>query len=411
MLSNRWIGVLVLMIVVGIAFMDRINISLLITNGDFLHTFGLEGDRAAQGRLMSLFLIGYGISAWLLTPFYETHWGVRTGLVVSIAVWMTFTGASALTLSTMLFLVWRFSLGVAEGPLFSLKTMYVAEHFASGEVGKPNAVSSFGVSLGLAAGYPIVAFLITTFGWRDSLWALAALNLAIGMPLVLLFIRAPAGAIKRAPGTRSGLLDLARAVLGTPHLIWILLIEIATLSYLWGSSTWLPAYLKETHHFSLGQMSFFAGLPFMIGFLSQFAGGYLIDILPKSRAPTLFVIGGIGTATAVTIAIVSNNAYVSASALVLAGAFWGIQAPAIPTLVQHVSKPGTVGSTYGMINGIGNLTAALMPALMGAAMTIGPRENLAQGFWLIVGSQMLTAACGVVLLVRLGRIAVLQVSA
>jgi hypothetical protein len=61
--------------------------------------------------------------------------------------------------------------------------------------------------------------------------------------------------------------------------------------------------------------------------------------------PALFIFGGIATALSVTTAIVVAEPYVSASALVLAGAFWGIQAPAIPTMVQHVARPGTVGST------------------------------------------------------------------
>jgi hypothetical protein len=56
---KRWIGVVVLVIVVSIAYVDRINVSLMITNADFLHTFGLEGDRIAQGRLVTLFLLGY----------------------------------------------------------------------------------------------------------------------------------------------------------------------------------------------------------------------------------------------------------------------------------------------------------------------------------------------------------------
>jgi predicted MFS family arabinose efflux permease len=398
---RRWVGVLVLMIIVSIAYMDRINVSLMITNGDFLHVFGLENDRVAQGRLVTVFLFGYGISAWFLTPLFESRWDVRTGLLVSIMLWVIFTGASALTAGVLLLLGWRALLGIAEGPLFSLKTMYVSENFAPDQVGKPNAVSSFGVSLGLAAGYPIITLLMAQFGWRDSLWALAALNLAIGLPLVMLFIR-PSGTA-RASIARGGIAGLVRSALGTPHLAPILLIEIATLSYLWGTSTWLPAYLREAHHFSLSQMSIFAGLPFVVGLLMQFVGGAIIDRIPTRMVPALFIFGGIATALSVTTAILVTEPYVSASALVLAGAFWGIQAPAIPTMVQHVARPGTVGSTYGLVNGIGNLVSALMPILMGAAMTIHSTENLGSGFWLIVGSQLLTVVSGAWLLRRLSR--------
>jgi predicted MFS family arabinose efflux permease len=400
--SKRWVGVIVLMIVVSIAYVDRINVSLMITNADFLHTLGLEGDRIAQGRLVSLFLFGYGLSAWFITPLFEFRWSVRTSLLISVLLWTIFTGASAIASGMAAFLICRLLLGGAEGPLFSLKTMYVREHFAPNEVGKPNAVSSLGVSIGLGLGYSIVSFLIAHFGWRDSFWALAVLNLVVGLPLIALFIR-PSAAPRPASRQEGSAVSLFLSALRTPHLFWILIVEICTLSYLWGASTWLPSYLKEARHFSLNEMSIFAGLPFFVGVIANVAGGSVVDLLPKSKAPIVFVIGGIITAICVTLAILAENPYVAASALIFAGAGWGFQAPAIPSLVQYVAKDGTVGTTYGIINGIGNLVSALMPMMMGAAMTSRSGDNLAQGFWLLVGTQLLTAVAGLVLVARLGR--------
>jgi predicted MFS family arabinose efflux permease len=397
------VGVIVLMIVVSIAYVDRINVSLMITNADFLHALGLEGNRIAQGRLVSLFLFGYGLSAWFITPIFELRWSVRTSLLICVLLWTIFTAASAAAAGMAVFLVCRLLLGCAEGPLFSLKTMYVKEHFAPNEVGKPNAVSSLGVSIGLGIGYSIVSFLIAHFGWRDSFWALAALNLAVGLPLIALFIRS-SPAVPRAANRKDGsAVSLLLSALRTPHLFWIVVVEICTLSYLWGASTWLPSYLKEARHFSLNEMSIFAGLPFFVGVIANVAGGSVVDLLPKSKAPVVFIIGGVTTAICVTVAILADNPYVSAAALIFAGAGWGFQAPAIPSLVQHVAKDGTVGTTYGIINGIGNLVSALMPMMMGAAMMSRSGDNLAQGFWLLVGTQLLTAAAGLVLVARLSR--------
>jgi len=71
--------------------------------------------------------------------------------------------------------------------------------------------------------------------------------------------------------------------------------------------------------------------------------------------------------------------------------------------VQHVAAPGSVGSAYGLINGIGNLFAALMPMFMGAAMASPSGESLTRGFWLLVGSELVTVGCGLMLLWRLNR--------
>jgi predicted MFS family arabinose efflux permease len=323
--------------------------------------------------------------------------------LISVLLWTVFTAASAVAYGMAAFLVCRLLLGCAEGPLFSLKTMYVKEHFAPNEVGKPNAVSSLGVSIGLGLGYSIVSFLIVHFGWRDSFWALAALNLVVGLPLITLFIRSSSALPRIARSEEGSAVSLLLSAFKTPHLFWILIVEICTLSYLWGASTWLPSYLKETRHFSLNEMSIFAGLPFFVGIIANVAGGSVVDLLPRSKAPVVFVIGGVTTAICVTLAILADNPYVAASALIFAGAGWGFQAPAIPSLVQRVAKDGTVGSTYGIINGIGNLVSALMPMMMGAAMMSRSGDNLAQGFWLLVGTQLLTAAAGLVLVARLGR--------
>jgi predicted MFS family arabinose efflux permease len=393
-LPGRWAGVLVLTLVVGIAYMDRINVALLIADDGFLHAFGLAGDRVAQGRLMTLFLLGYGVSAWLLTPLLEARWDVRRALLASLLAWAALTGASALAGGAAVLLLWRCLLGVAEGPLFSLKTMYVQARFAADEVGKPNAVSSLGVSLGLGVGYPVVGLLLARFGWQGAFGGLAALNLLLGVPLVLALVRArPAGTVGRPARA------LLRAALGTRHLPWLLVIEICTLSYLWGASTWLPSWLKATHHLAPEATAALSGLPFVIGIVATLAGGALVDALPAPFTPFVFVAGGLATAASVTLAITAAHPSVAVAALLAAGAFWGVQGPAIPTLVQRFAAPGTVGSVYGVVNGVGNLAAAFMPMLMGAAMSARGGERIGQGFWLLVGSQGLTALGGAMLMV------------
>ncbi|MGC5008037.1 MFS transporter [Streptomyces sp. DT203] len=110
----------------AISYVDRVNISVLITDNAFLDRFGLAGDRVAQGALMTIFLLGYGPAAFVLTPVYETLLGVRRGLLVSVATWAVLTFVSPWIGSLFLLLAVRCLLGAAEGPLFSLKTMYAS---------------------------------------------------------------------------------------------------------------------------------------------------------------------------------------------------------------------------------------------------------------------------------------------
>ncbi|MEU6116354.1 MFS transporter [Streptomyces sp. NPDC047117] len=404
---RRWAGVLSLLAVVLISYIDRVNVSVLITDRAFTDHFGMTGDRVLQGALMTVFLIGYGLAAFFLTPLYESALGARRGLLVSVGLWAALTLLSPYALGALMFVAVRFLLGASEGPLFSLKTMYVKEHFAPHEVGRPNAVSSMGVSLGTALGLPLITYLVHRYDWHTSFVLLALLNAAIGLPLIALFIRGrrhtAQGRGEHAPSeARRGVAATLREALRTPRLGCILLIEIATLAYLWGSSSWLPAYLLQERHFSLAQMGAVSALPFLMSLASGFLGGHLIDKLPARRLPLLFVIGALGTGSCVLLVITADAAWLAATGLVLAGGFWGLQGPAIPTLVQRHAPAGTVGSAYGVVNGVGNLVSAFMPTAMGAAITLGGEHGFGAGYALLIGAQAITLVCGAWLLLRPG---------
>ncbi|MEU7486385.1 MFS transporter [Streptomyces sp. NPDC042319] len=404
---RRWAGVLSLLAVVLISYIDRVNVSVLITDRAFTDHFGMTGDRVLQGALMTVFLIGYGLAAFFLTPLYESALGARRGLLVSVGLWAALTLLSPYALGALMFVAVRFLLGASEGPLFSLKTMYVKEHFAPHEVGRPNAVSSMGVSLGTALGLPLITYLVHRYDWHTSFVLLALLNAAIGLPLIALFIRGrrhtAQGSGEHAPSeARRGVAATLREALRTPRLGCILLIEIATLAYLWGSSSWLPAYLLQERHFSLAQMGAVSALPFLMSLASGFLGGHLIDKLPARRLPLLFVIGALGTGSCVLLVITADAAWLAATGLVLAGGFWGLQGPAITTLVQRHAPAGTVGSAYGVVNGVGNLVSAFMPTAMGAAITLGGEHGFGAGYALLIGAQAITLVCGAWLLLRPG---------
>lgn len=256
MRQQRWWGVIATLLLIVIAYADRVNISVMLVNPEFLNHFGLVDNRAYQGTLMTAFLLGYGLSAMLLTPFLETLFGYRKGLTLSVVLWALFTAASPLVGSFIILLVVRAFLGVSEGPLFSLKTMYISDHFAANERGKPNAVSALGVSLGLVIGFPLVTFLMSHLGWALSFHVLALINLLVGLLLVSVFIHPrTTGVVQRS--SESMMQRVCHTFIlawKTPMLGWIMLVEIATLSYLWGSSSWLPAYLTNERGFSIKQM-------------------------------------------------------------------------------------------------------------------------------------------------------------
>ena len=179
-MAARWQGVIALLLLIIISYVDRVNISVMILNPEFAAHFQLNENRMLQGMLMTCFLLGYGFSALLLTPVIESRWHYRQGLLSSITIWALVCAISPLLGSLMGMLIARIVLGVAEGPLFSLKTRFINDNFAADEIGKPNAVTALGVSLGLAVGFPLVTWLMAHVGWIGTFYALALLNLLLG---------------------------------------------------------------------------------------------------------------------------------------------------------------------------------------------------------------------------------------
>lgn len=69
MRAARWWGVISLFIIVAISYVDRINLSILILDQGFLDHIGLtHDDRTRQGLLATAFMVGYGVSSFVLTP-------------------------------------------------------------------------------------------------------------------------------------------------------------------------------------------------------------------------------------------------------------------------------------------------------------------------------------------------------
>ncbi|GER11346.1 MFS transporter [Variovorax boronicumulans] len=416
--AMRWYGVVTLFVIVAISYVDRINIAVLITDAAFLKHVGIDAsDRVSQGLLATAFMLGYGISAFVLTPFCSALFGVRRSLIYGLVLWGVVTWASPMFHSYGMLLASRVLLGVSEGPLFSLASSYIKAHFKSDENGKPNALVNMGTGLGLAVGYPLVGYLLTQFEWDSSFHVLGVLNIVLGIPLVLAFVRMPAGhgdGIKPSSfgDAMSRVAGIVKGALHTRHLFLITLLTSAALAYLWGSSNWLPTYLREARGFSLREMGWIASLPQYAAVLAVFTGGVLIDKLGRDRVPFIFMGASAGVALSVLLAINARDPYMAATCLVAANFFWGLQSPAIPSTVQHCSRPEHTASAFGVTNGVGSLVAGFMPALMGGVITAVSHSGGAAhttvtaassaagffaGFALLIGTQIVVFACGFLL--------------
>jgi len=131
-------------------------------------------------------------------------------------------------------------------------------------------------------------------------------------------------------------------------------------------------------------------------------GGIIIDRIPRRSVPLMFVFCSVGVGLSVLLAIQAEGRYVAACALIAANFCWGLMSPAIPSTVQHFSRPEHVASSYGVVNGVGSLVAGFMPALMGSviASASSAKVGFLAGFGALIGTQAVVLLCGLVLWLR-----------
>ncbi|AIY39691.1 D-galactonate transporter [Collimonas arenae] len=409
--SWRWCGVLTLFVVAAISYIDRINLAVLVTDHAFLAHIGLEsGDRVRQGMFATVFLVGYGLSSVLLTPFCSALLGVRQSLIYGLAFWGALTFASPLAHGYGLILTSRLLLGIAEGPLYSLAAAYIKAHFTSRESGKPNSLVNMGTGIGLAIGYPLVSYLLTHFDWQTSFHVIGLVNIVLGIPLVIAFVHMPGkerhGSSAPPPRAAMPVRQVVAGAWQTRHLILITVLTSAALAYLWGSSNWLPAYLKVSRGFSLREMGWLASLPQYAMVCGVLMGGIVLDKLQRRWVPCMFLVGSLSVALAVWLTIQTADRYWAAAGMVAANFFWGLQAPAIPSIVQDNSRAEYTASAFGVVNGVGSLIAGLMPLAMGGVISAvsagsgGAASGFFAGFALLIGTQLVVFICGLILWLR-----------
>ena len=116
--------VVILLVTLLIAYLDRVNVSVLLADNVFLTEMGIKGNPVQMGMLMTIFLIAYGISNVILSPLGDIL-GPRKAMSLSILLWAgsLFLGGLASTFTTML--VARFILGIGEGMHWPMQSKFV----------------------------------------------------------------------------------------------------------------------------------------------------------------------------------------------------------------------------------------------------------------------------------------------
>ena len=376
--KKRFVIVFCLFIGIFIAYLDRVNVSVLAANDPFLIEMGIKGVPVQIGMMMSVFLAAYGVANVVLSPLGD-YLGPRKSMMFCIGLWTVslFMGGIASTFT--LIIASRVLLGIGEGVYYPLQSVFVKNWFPKQERGRANAAWVVGQSVAPAIAMPFFAYLIAGFGWRSNFWVCLVLGL---IPLYLLWrhtadtprqhksINAAELSLiedgQETPGPKAEAIPLKTRLSGFAgnYRYWLLVFWYLCLQCMyWGLITWLPSYLKTARNFSWQEMGWLASLPFVLSIIFKVFSGVLADKVGRS-APILMA-AMFCAGICVYFGASTEHKYLSAVLLALAVAFCTMGTPVAWTLLQGIIPSSSMSTASGIMNGLANGLASLAPAMIG----------------------------------------------
>ena len=381
---KRLILVSCLFMGIFVAYLDRVNVSVLGANDQFLIEMGIKGIPVKIGMMMSVFLAAYGVANVLLAPIGD-YLGARKSMMLCTVLWLVSLAFGGLATTFTVILISRIILGIGEGMYYPLQSVFVKNWFPKQERGRANAAWVVGQSIAPALAMPFFAYLIDAFGWRSNYHVCLVLGV---IPLYLLwrhtadtprqhktinaaeiaYIEAGQEETSVASVEKLSMKERLHGFIGN-YRYWLLAFWYLCLQCMyWGLITWLPSYLKEARGFSWHEMGWLSALPFVFSIGFKVSSGFITDKIGRC-APILMgsmFMSGI----CVYFGAETSSSYLSAILLSLAVGFCCMGTPVAWTLLQSLIPGSSMSTASGIMNGLSNGLASLAPALIGLFISI-----------------------------------------
>lgn len=377
---RRWMIALLLGFGVLVNYFDRVNVSV---SQDALHAaFGIT--TVQFGYLLSAYSWSYALmqvpSGLLLDRF-----GIRLIGRISALIWSLACFGSAASIGVPSFFASRLLLGVGEAPTFPASSKAVGYWFPARERSLATAAFDGAAKLGPAIGVPLIGLFLIRFGWRWSFAATGFVSLVYCALFFWLyrnpsedaaltdaerqFIREgganPEGSAETSEGASLRYLLRQRKVGG-------LVLGFASYNYtFYLLLTWLPSFLSKALNINLLHSVLWAGVPWMVGALTEFViGGWMVNALIRrgwdaSRVRQAVLVGG--TAFGLGIFGTADARSPLAAVLWITISLGGLAAASavgwsIPSLI---APKGSVGTLGGIMNFCNQCSAIAAPIITG----------------------------------------------
>ncbi len=367
----RWWIVTLVALATMINYIDRSAMAIMWP--EMSHDLGI--DNAGYAKIMSMFLVAYGVSQMLSGKLYDIV-GTKLGFVISIVIWSVSAAFHGLARSILSFSVVRFMLGVGEAGNWPGATKSNAEWFPAKERAFAQGIFSTGTSAGSIIAPPLIAILYLSIGWKVTFVILGLLGMLWIIPWIYLNKALPKDHPWITEEEKNHILGhesnkeaavYTDRVPGWGELLTykqsysVIISRIFLDPVWWLFVVWLPIYLNNKFGFNVKEIGMYGWMPYVGAALGSLFGGYLSGwfmergwSVNKSRKWAITIGAIIMFPSLVLTAYASSSAMaIGLITIILFG--FQISMNNIQTLPSDFYGGGAVGSLAGM----GGLSAVL----------------------------------------------------
>lgn len=335
-----------------------------------------------MGWVLSIFALGYAL---FQTPagYIADRFGPRKVLALIVTLWSIFTSFTGAVWNYLSLLVVRFLFGAGEAGAFPGISRAVYSWVPLKERGVVNGINFSGSRLGAAFALPLVAWLITAFGWRMSFVILGLIGFIWAAWWYFWFRDLPEDHPGISENEKNYIIQYrqedggkkaenqisqitARKLFGSGNL-WLAMLQYFASNFtFFFCLTWLLPHLKTQYELDLINAGFYAAVPLIFGAFGNWLSGWLVDRIYRSGKWTLSrrlpaIIGFLLAAAGLAGSMYMDS--VEGAVFFLSVAIFGADMTLSPSWAFCIDigkrNAGTVSGTMNMAGNIGSFVTAL----------------------------------------------------